>query len=394
MSKRFNLLINIIYLLFAFDSLFKIPLLGVKLHIGVILILIVNLWSIITRPRFNFDFFRHHFFYILFGLYLLFNGLLLTGVSSLFMFLYFFLASNVLFFIYRNSAYISNKTLIYFQYILILTGLLQFFTFHLFGYQISFIDVEHYHKGYSVTERLRGFFVEPNWFSIAITFNTLLLIKNDLIVFSKKYLFLAILTFIVFVLNGTFGLAFILFLFYFRRYLFKNLIITIGMILVVLSGLFYVTSQRSSFKVASSKTELLNTATRIIPLYRTIEYLSDESLVKKFFGVGFGTWGEVAIKNNISLLINEVDSQKRGASEFPVLLFELGFFGLLFFLLDIIYLFWISKKKDAYLRTALVLFLFSLFLYPIFKFLMYMVYYFLVRALIIKGNKKLINHAE
>ena len=394
MSKRFNLLINIIYLLFAFDSLFKISLLGIKLHIGVILILIVNLLSIITRPRFNFDFFRHHFFYILFGLYLLFNGLLLTGVSSLFMFLYFFLASNVLFFIYRNSAYISNKTLIYFQYILILTGLLQFFTFHLFGYQISFIDVEHYNKGYSSTERLRGFFVEPNWFSIAITFNTLLLIKNDLIVFSKKYLFLAILTFIVFVLNGTFGLAFILFLFYFRRYLFKNLIITIGMILVVLSGLFYVTSQRSSFKVASSKTELLNTATRIIPLYRTIEYLSDESLVKKFFGVGFGTWGEVAIKNNISLLINEVDSQKRGASEFPVLLFELGFFGLLFFLLDIIYLFWISKKKDAYLRTALVLFLFSLFLYPIFKFLMYMVYYFLVRALIIKGNKKLINHAE
>ena len=62
MSKQFNLLINLIYLLFAFDSLFKISLLGIKLHIGVILILIVNLLSIITRPRFNFDFFRHHFF--------------------------------------------------------------------------------------------------------------------------------------------------------------------------------------------------------------------------------------------------------------------------------------------------------------------------------------------
>ena len=393
MGKGFNLLVNIIYLLFAFDSLFKIPLFGIQMHIGVILILIVNFSIIITRPRFNFNFFKHHFFYILFGLYLFLNGLFLSGFSSLFMYFYFFLATNVLFFIYRNSSYISDKTLGYFQYILILTGLLQFFTFHLFGYQISFIDAEHYNKGYSVAERLRGFFVEPNWFSIAITFNTLLLIKNDLIVFFKKHLFLAILTFIVFVLNGSFGLAFILFLFYFRRYLFKNLIVTIGMILVVISGLFYVTNQRSSFKEPSSKVQLLNTATRIIPLYRTFEYLSDESISKFFFGEGFSTWGEVAIKNNISLLTKETDSQKRGASEFPVLLFELGFLGVLFFLSDIIYLFWISKKKDAYLRTALVLLLLSLFFYPIFKFTMYMVYYFLVRALIIKGNNKLINHA-
>jgi len=389
MDKGFNLLVNIIYLLFAFDSLFKIPLFGIQIHIGVILILIVNFSTIITRPRFDFNFFKHHFFYILFGLYLFLNGLFLNGVSSLLMYFYFFLASNVLFFIYRNSSCISNNTLRYFQYILILTGLFQFFTFHLFGYQISFIDAEHYNKGYSVAERLRGFFVEPNWFSIAITFNTLLLIKNDLIVFFRKYLFLAILTFIVFVLNGSFGLAFILFLFYFRRYLFKNFIVTIGMILVVISGLFYVTNQRSSFKESSSKVELLNTATRIIPLYRTFEYLSDERITKFFFGEGFGTWGEVAIQNNISLLTKKPDSTKRGASEFPVLFFELGFFGILLFLLDIIYLFRISKSKDSYLRAALVLFLLSLFLYPIFKFSMYMVYYFLVRALIIKEDRVL-----
>lgn len=385
-STRFSLLINFIYLLFAFDSLFKISLLGIKIHIGVILILIVNFLSIITRPRFNFDFFKHHFFYILFALYLFFNGLFLTGISSLFMYFYFFLATNVLFFIYRNSTYISNNTIRYFQYILILTGLLQFFIFYFFGYQISFIDAEHYNKGYSVAERLRGFFVEPNWFSIAITFNTLLLIKNDLIGFTKRYLFLIILTFIVFVLNGTFGLALVLFLFYFRRYLFKNFIVSIGMILVVLFGLFYVTNQRASFKANSSNIQLLNTATRIIPLYRTIEYLSDKSLVNKFFGVGFGTWGEVAIKNNISLLTKEVDFMKRGASEVPVLIFELGIFGVLLFVIDIIYLFCISKKEDAYLRAALVLFLFSLFLYPIFKFFMYMVYYFLVRVLIIRGH--------
>ena len=92
------------------------------------------------------------------------------------------------------------------------------------------------------------------------------------------------------------------------------------------------------------------------------------------------------------------DSSKRGASAFPVLIFELGIFGVLLFFMDILYLFYIVKKKDSYLRVVLVVFLLSVFLYPIFKLLMYICYYFMARSLIIKNvncqNIKRINEYE
>src|SRR5690606_35057944 len=118
------------------------------------------------------------FWLIFFTIYILINGLFLTGPSSLFIFFYFFLAINVYCFINLNFNILTRKVFYYFQVLMIISGLFQFLLFLLFDYQINFLDVAHYIKGSSVTLSLRGFFVEPNWLAISFTFNSFLLIRN------------------------------------------------------------------------------------------------------------------------------------------------------------------------------------------------------------------------
>lgn len=384
-----NFFIKLIYLSFAFDSILKVEIAGLQFHLGIIAVFIANLMLTISRPKQFFLFKKIDKYFYLFLIYALFNGLIFNGLTSIKMFVYLFLAFNIYLFTNYFRKKFNQTFFIQFQIILIVTGLFQFFLYVAFNYQIAFIDPEHYEKGFSVAKRLRGFFLEPNWYSIAITFNTILLVRNNLLDFLKNQRFILVMTLVVILLNGSIGLFVIFFLFYSFYYLKRKPVFAIVIFLFLSIGLNYVFTIRHSVRSAKiqNQTELLNYGSRIIPVIRAHEYINKKGVVSLIFGNGFGTWGTVAIENNISLLVEKSDPMVRGASELPVIIFELGYLGLLLLILDLLTLYSNIDKRDFYLTCGIFLFLACILLYPILKFWMYMPYYFILRG-IIKQTKE------
>jgi hypothetical protein len=382
-------LIKIIYLSFAFDSILKVGVVGLQFHLGIIAVFIVNVLLIISRPKDFIVFKKTDKYFYFFLIYVFFNGIIFNGVTSIKMFIYLFLAFNIYLFINYFRDVFNKSFFLQFQIILIVTGLFQFILYVVFNYQIAFINPEHYEKGFSVAKRLRGFFLEPNWYSIAITFNTILLVRNNLLDFFKNQRFILIMTLVVILLNGSIGLFVILFLFYSFYYLRRRPIFAVVLFLFLSIGLNYVFKVRHSVRSGKieNQTELLNYGSRIIPVVRAHEYINKNGVVGLIFGNGFGTWGTVAIKNNISLLVEKSDPMVRGASELPVIIFELGYLGLFILILDLISLYSKIDKRDFDLTCGIFLFLTCILLYPILKFWMYMPYYFILRGIITRTKE-------
>jgi hypothetical protein len=390
-EKTKYLFASLIYLSFAFDSLLKVNI-GVKIHIGILLMLFFNI----------FYFFRVGFknkikllkidkWLILFAVYALFSGLFNVGLDSLFIFFYLFLALNVYFFIKKNIQYITDNTIYSFHLLLIITGLIQFLLVMFFDYQLNFLGIDHYSKGSSVTYRLRGFFVEPNWFAIAFSFNFLLLVKNDVLGFIKKHTLLFVFTLLVLVFNGSYGTLAVLVITYGFQFLKKNVVAGIVLAVIGSIGFFIMLEKRAEFKKGKSGLELFNYYSRTEPFNRVNSYFEDKPLTKKIFGEGLGSWGTIAIENRLSVLTYDVRKYVRDSSELHVFLFELGLMGTFLFFLDIFYLYRRNLKPNFYINGAISLFVISFLLYPVFKFLMYMVYFFIIRVLIQKNKKEELN---
>ena len=95
--------VSLIYLSFAFDSLLKIKI-GVKIHVGILLILCLNLFFFLnTKSISKCKIDKSDIWLILFGAYILISGIIKTGINSLFLFFYFFLALNVYYFLSKNK---------------------------------------------------------------------------------------------------------------------------------------------------------------------------------------------------------------------------------------------------------------------------------------------------
>ncbi len=305
------------------------------------------------------------------------------GFSSIF--LYLVIAANVSFFVFYTHELWTRDLFLKFQWILIMTGLIQFLAYKLGGYQVSFIDAEHYMKGYSVTGRLRGFFVEPNWFAIAITFNSIILFGSKLQQFYDDHKWVFILTFLVMILNGTFATLGIFILIYmypvFRESPPKAIIYTTLFAILLTSILLFRGGLSHNSEVS------FNHNSRFIPLERVIEYQGEQDLATLWFGNGLGSWGQDAIYNRLSVLVFEENPSARDGSELPVLLFELGVIGLLLIIFDTTQLIFRAGTKQFHLGGAVVLFVVCMTFYPIYKFLMYMPYYFYIRGLILRKDE-------
>lgn len=388
-QKIYKHLVVLVYLSFAFDSLLKINI-GVKIHIGILLMLLTNvIYFFLKGYKRKIKLLKFDKWLVLFSIYVFLNGLFKVGVHSLFIFFYLFLALNVYVFIKINSDFFTKKVFYNFQIILIITGLLQLMLFVIFDYQLNFLDViSHYNKGSSVSYRIRGFFVEPNWFAIAITFNTFLLLKNDFLSFFKKHIILSCFTILVLVLNGSYGTLGILIATYCYQYLKRNFIVGILLMFLGAIGFYIMLEKRAEFKKGKSGFELLNYYSRTEPFKRVNTYFMDKPVVKRLFGEGLGSWGTLAVKHRLSVLNYKIKPKVRDSSELHVFLFELGVIGTFIFFLDVFNLYRNNLKSNFYIKGAISLFIICFLLYPIFKFLMYMVYYFVFRVLIIKNRRQ------
>lgn len=374
-----------IYISFALDSALKINA-GIQLHLGIMSILMTNGLVFMTRPTSIVTPLLKDYFFLFFTLYCTLNGVLFANSGFVGLLIYLLIACNVLVFCAYTLELIDKKAFEYFQVVMIVTGLGQYFAFKVFGYQLSFIDAEHYQKGSSVSHRLRGFFIEPNWYAIALTFNTLLLIGNKVELFIKEKPWIAFFTVIVFILNGTLATVGALIIIYSIPYLKRAPIKGVLMLLVLLSLLAAVFSFREGISQKQAGASALNHSSRVIPFLRVIEFQSKESLTKTIFGQGLGSWGTIAVENRLSVLVFEPKVGARDGSEVPVILFELGLFGCFLIITDLIISFFKCPARLFHLRGGILLFFICLALYPTFKFWMYMPYYFYLRASI-HGNR-------
>lgn len=389
---KLDKIVLFIYVSFALDSLLKINA-GVQLHLGIIAILLTNVLVLLKRPYLAITPLTKNYMFVLFVFYCAINGFSYNHQGYGGLMVYLFIVCNLIVFCSYTISHINKKTFIYFQIVMIATGLLQYGLFKVFGYQISFIDAEHYQKGSSVSHRLRGFFVEPNWFAIAFTFNTILLIGTNIERFCRQMPWLAGLTIVVIVLNGTLATLGALLIIYSIPYVKKSPLkgmFIIGILAAILAATF---SFREGIKLDQAggsagygNTQVLNHSSRVEPILRVIDYQSREGFSKVFFGQGLGSWGTIAVPNRLSVLVFLPKPGVRDGSEIPVIIFELGILGSLILILDLFITFLKCPSRNYHYRGALILFFVCLALYPTFKFWMYMPYYFYIRT-VIYGNK-------
>lgn len=377
-------LVTLFYLAIGFDSLLKLNF-GIKIHVGLVLVCFINLFLLFGFSSRSIECFKLDRNFYIFVIYCFLNGVVFGAEGFISIFFYLLIAANIAFFVMYTRDVWQRELFKKFQWILIITGLVQYLVFKASGYQVSFIDAEHYLKGYSVSSRLRGFFVEPNWFAIAITFNSIILLGNDIQVFLKEHKWTFLFTFVVMVLNGTFATLGILLLIYmvpiFRESPAKVMLYSFVFALLIASILMF----RGGLNHNSEVT--FNHNSRLIPLERVIEYQEEKGVLTVLFGNGLGSWGQDAVYHRLSILVYEENPSVRDGSEVPVFLFELGLIGLLLIVIDSIQLIIRAGLKDFHLAGGVVLFLVCLSFYPIFKFLMYMPYYFYIRSIVLSRHE-------
>lgn len=396
--KRFNKY-ELIYLTFAFDSLLKIPLGGFKLHIGILLIFLVLSTSIVTTLKIKEmkSFILKNWTIFLFIVYLFINIILSHNYPGIAITLvYYLLGLTVFYFAFIKEKFISLDAVIAFQWILIITGLFQYLLFNLTGYQVSFIDAEHYSLSESLGGRLRGLFVEPNWYSIVISFNSLLIImmlKKTLF----EYKFLIFFSLMVLFLNASYTFFGVVLLGIFIRFFIdlpkvsKRRFSILFVILIVLGATFFA---RSYTKLEENKgniesSTLVNYGSRFFPVLNTTFFMSEQNIYIQLFGYGIGSWPYVGLEQN-SLgyvgMVGEYNIQpaQRDSAEYQVFLLELGYVGLVLFLLDYIYNYWRYRRLNFIYSLATAFMLASFFVYPIFKFAMYLIPYYIIRAKALK----------
>jgi len=390
---KLDKIVLFIYVSFALDSLLKINA-GVQLHLGIIAILLTNALVLLKKPYLAISPLTKNYMFVLFVLYCAINGFSYNHQGYAGLLVYLFIVCNLIIFCSYTVSHINKRALVYFQLVMIVTGLLQYGLFKFFGYQISFIDAEHYQKGSSVSHRLRGFFVEPNWFAIAFTFNTVLLIGTNIERFCRQMPWLTGLTIIVIVLNGTLATLGALLIIYSVPYVKKSPLKGMFIIAVLAAILVATFSFREGIKLdqagasaAYGNTQVLNHSSRVEPIIRVLDFQSRQDFTQVFFGHGLGSWATIAVPNQLSVLVFVPKPGVRDGSEIPVILFELGILGALILILDLIITFIKCPARNYHYRGALILFFICLALYPTLKFWMYMPYYFYIRAFIYQNQK-------
>lgn len=386
-----------VYLTFAFDSLLKFSIAGFRIHIGILLIVFYFTWSFIKGSIFNDlkSFILENWAIFLFMAYLILNIILKNDYPGIIVtILYYFLGIIVFFFFYQNKKFITSNSAGIFQWLLIISGLFQYLIFELTGFQLAFYDPEHYATTAGFATRLRGFFLEPNWYSIILSLNFLLLLKllgQEIF----RYRLIIWFTVIVAFFNGSYTFTGVVAIFFLYSTISDLPIISkikltafsscLLVIILVFAVRFFAQNTR--------ETSLpINFASRSLPILKTTFFMAEQNLYEKLFGFGVGSWPYKGLEENQLGYIGywqeyEIKPANRDSAEYQVFLLELGYIGLILFLLDFALNCWKFRKSDLTYSIASAFMFTSFFVYPIFKFAMYLVPYYILRSIVLKDTQ-------
>lgn len=398
---RFNRY-ELIYLSFALDSMLKFQLGGLRVHLGVLAVIILTTLDLVFQyRRASFiKFIKLHWSISPFLFYFIINVIVnskFPGASITLV--YYALGILVFFFFSLNVSKIRINAIVLFQWLLIFTGLLQHALLQLVGYQLAFFNPEHYEYAGSFAVRLRGFFMEPNWYAIILSFNFLFLllrIGKGL----RDYKLLILGTLICTLLNGSYTFLGTVIICIFLRFFYDlprvNIKRAMYVAVFVLFGFLMILGRISARKSVSSVDSTgisINHSSRLLPAVRTLGYIFSQNSYVQLFGVGVGSWPYVALEQNRLGYIGTqgeyiIKPGQRDSAEFQVYLFELGYLGVLLFLFDFFYLYWRYRRSNFILSISAAFMIACFFVYPIFRFSMYLVPFYLIRSHVVTMQNK------
>lgn len=386
----------LICILFALDSFVKLSLPGFRIHPSHLLI-ILSIFFIFIKKEGRVEligFARENLILLLFFMFCIFQFIQAESLRQyLFVFSYLLIMFLTYFYFYANRKLFSmEKVFINLTIVILFGGIVQYLLHALFGYQLALggIDSSYYLKGSSVDSRMRGFFLEPNWFGLSLTFSFIgyaLTIKK----ISRASVLLILMVVICSLLSGNRLSNYFVFLtiiiLAFARKLPYGYIVSIA-ILGLMPAIFFFMSLDL---LGGVEVEDRSLTARTITAARVINYASEDmTWYNLLLGHGLSSWYGVALDNHLTIRSGLLEDGKalRDTSETYVLFIEHGFLGCGLLVLDLVYFarrsFRRNRQAAPYALIATTFLFSSAFYYPIFFFMMYLIPYFLIRIFFIE----------
>lgn len=371
--------------LFSFDSMLKIDTGSAQAHVShILLILLLGLSAATGRLRIG-DYLRSYPAVAVLLSYLFLHALIAENTRSyLTVMAYFVLAVALHLVIHAYRHQIDFKKLLENTLkILIATGLIQYGLATFFNYQIAFADLTstYYREGGSIAERMRGFFLEPNWFGLYLT-STLIayfIVQGR----TRSSLLLIALALICLYLSGNRLTLYFATLSTVMHY--SNLgtlkswkyILAAAALAPALAFLIITLAAEGIGKLETDR----SAAARTVTAFKTTQYIYNNFTPSQMLtGEGLGSWGQTSYIHDLSFRSTaERVIGARDTSESYVIILEIGFLGAFLLIWD---LYRASQFKNGLVQPILMagLVLSAAFFYPIFFFMMYLVPYFTMRA--------------
>ena len=385
---KISKIVTLAIILFSLDSLIKINFDDFRIHISHILLLGVVLISIASKKKWISEYAQNNKTIIFILIYLLIHVFFAKDLKTYLVVLSYFILAIVMhiaIFTYANKidfSYFFRTSL----FILISTGLAQYTLQSAFNFQISLggLSDDYYTNGGSIADRMRGFFLEPNWYGLYLAASLIgyLITART----TRKHLYLIGLSVICLYLSGNrltlyFSLISIA-VFYYEKNVHKVPKFILMCACIPPMALLVILTFSNSFSQAVGEDR--SASARSVTAVKTATYIqSNFSLPSIFLGNGLSTWGEVSFQEDLSSRSSaERSKTARDTSESYVVVFELGLIGVFLFLLDFYATANLaSRRPESSQIIIMTMLVFSAaFYYPTFYFMMYLAPYFAART--------------
>lgn len=373
-------------ILLSFDSLLKVSIGGLYIQLGLFWVLLVlgveAARQPLTKNKIAIGFGRDWFSFVIF-LYFVSHIFLANSPT-----IYLKLLSYVLifFFVYwfsiRSFWKVNwKKVALAATIFLLITGFFQYFLYKLTGFQLLLRGLEesYYHGDAGFDQRMRGFYLEPNWFGLSLYCWAYLYFSSCDRVLSYKNITLLLLIALALFLSGNrliYVLISILSFGYFLDVFFSHLkwrLVPLLLVAVTTLAYFYISVQFTDLNDRSAIARTYTAANVLL-------YFNSLNLFEQVFGVGFSDWG--ALSNQLGLSwsnpYQDQDLTRRDNAEVYVFLLEMGIAVFAIFAIDLLR---IGNARARHIDKIFVctIYLSGLF-YPVFQFLMYLIPLMVVRA--------------
>ena len=258
------------------------------------------------------------------------------------------------------------------------SGIIQMSLLSIGDYQIELRGVTefYYQKNGDMAARMRGFFLEPNWFGLVVFGWLYVFIRSMKRFFVSDFLVIILSLTCLFLSENRLIFLFLSLLIF--SYVFKPVINFLKNNLIFL--ILFLASLLFIFFTLSGGIEGDRSASaRFVTAFNVVSYMADAPILNLIFGHGFSNWGWYSNEYllSVSNYMADQDLTRRDNSEIYVVFFEMGLVGLMYFAYELKFL--SMKKGDNLDKVFLACFYLASLFYPIFTFLIYLPMLFIVR---------------